>query len=117
MAGRVLGSYLVDQYAPGAICNSQILAPRTDEGVELGVQASLVQGHLPRLGMDVENAALGARVGRGLAFEDNRADTVHVEDSSQGETAEARTDDREARRPADIGWRSVLGLHLTILRG
>jgi hypothetical protein len=108
---RVVGSDLVDQHPPGAICDSQILALRAGERVELSVQATLAQGQLPRLGMDVESAALSACLRRRLSFEDNGADTVHVEHPRQVETAEARADDREARCPVDIGWRSVYGCH------
>ena len=71
------------------------LGARVDDGAELAGEAGRFERALPVVLMDVQLAALRARLGRGLGLVDRRGDAVDVEDAGEGEAAKARADDRD----------------------
>jgi hypothetical protein len=62
------------------------------------VRPAAFERELPVVLVDIELAALGAGLRRGLRLVDRRGDAVDVEDAGEGEAAEARADDRDGCR-------------------
>lgn len=91
----------------------QVLALGSGEGVERRVESGFEQGELPRLGMEVEDAALSARISGRLALVDDRGDPVDGEHPGQREAAQAGAYDRDGwggehadagRKVRGAGW-------------
>ena len=80
---------------PSRVEHARGLAARVDERAELVEQAGGAQRRLAVVLVDVEHAALRARVGRGLGLEDGGGDAVDVEDAREHQPAEAGADDRD----------------------
>ena len=93
--GVVRGVLLEEQGAVG-LEEAQVLAFGPGDRVELVDQAGFAQRPLP--GMDVEHAALAARVAGRLPFVDDGVDPVDVQHPGESQAAEARSDDRDGHR-------------------
>ena len=61
------------------------------------MEASGLEADLPVVVVDVQQSALGARVGRGLGLVDRGRDAVDVQHAGEREAAQARADDGDAR--------------------
>jgi len=84
--------------------------PRAGEGEELREQAGLTQGDLAVVGMQVQGAALVARIGAGLAVVRRDRETVPLQDAGAGQPAGAGSDDADPGVGGFRGGHGVLSL-------
>src|SRR5256885_5349011 len=80
---------VVHEGASGRVEDAMFLALRPCLGPESAGEAGLGQGLLPGLRVQVEHSALRSRGSACLAFVYQRTDAVPVQDSGQGQAAEA----------------------------
>jgi hypothetical protein len=83
------------------------LAARMDEGAKRVMQAGRLQRPLAALRMDVEHAALAARLRRGVRFIDGGGDAVDVQHAGEHQPAQARADDGD-RHDAPRRWQLLI---------
>jgi len=86
---------LLEQDGPAPVEEPHRLTARQDEGAELVHQSRRLQCRLAGVVMDVEHPALRPRGGGGLRLVDRGRDAVDMEDTGQGQPAEAGADDRD----------------------
>ena len=89
---------VVEQHRAVLVEHARRLAALVDDRAELLGETGRFERELPVVLVDVELAALCAGLCRGLRLVDGGGDAVDVEEASEGEAAEARTDDGDWRR-------------------
>ncbi len=94
--GALVG--LIEEHGAVLVEHPRGLTPLADDGVELVGQPGGGERDLTVVLVDVELAPLGAGGRIRLGFVDGGVDAVDMEDPGEGETAEARTDDRDRCR-------------------
>src|SRR3954465_2594952 len=87
---------MVHEGASGRVDDAMFLALRPCLGPESAGETRRGQGLLPGLRVQVERAALRSRGSACLAVVHHRADAVPVQDSGQGQAAEATAGDRNS---------------------
>jgi hypothetical protein len=89
---------LFQQHGAVAVERARGLTALVDQGAETVDQAGGLQRDLSVMVMDVEQAALGAGLGRRFGLIDRRGDAVDVQDAGEDEAAETGADDGDVRR-------------------